>query len=109
LTPERNANGLEHLVRLLDGERSRQRRLFCPQSPNPFTSRVALSLTASQPEAVSITVYDIRGREVSSMSRFLTPGAQTIELDGSTWGAGVYMVAVSSRDGSETRSIVKAR
>ncbi|OZC01756.1 T9SS type A sorting domain-containing protein [Rubricoccus marinus] len=72
-------------------------------SPNPASGAVRIALELGTPEAVAVTVYDARGREVyreASGAR----GDHAWEVDTRAWAAGVY--AVRAEVGGE---VVSAR
>ncbi len=54
--------------------------------PNPFRDATELSFTLGKPGPVSVTVYDVLGREVRSVARgmWLDAGPQSLRWDGRT-------------------------
>jgi hypothetical protein len=63
--------------------------------PNPFNPITNVSFSLTRPAAVRFAVYDILGRQVSSMTRNLEAGNQTIAWDGSSLPTGVYYYTIN--------------
>jgi hypothetical protein len=95
------------------GRHGRSRRLeLAPAEPNPFTAATALRFRLSEPERVSIKVYDIRGRAVSTLAdRVCSAGEHTVAWsgkgpEGSRLAPGLYVVAARAGNETETRKLV---
>jgi hypothetical protein len=59
--------------------------------PNPFTGLTEISYSLSRAGFVSLKVYDIFGREVSSLvDEFMSPGQYQVEFDASGMSEGLY-------------------
>lgn len=72
-------------------------------SPNPFNRTTILHVT-NMGESVSVTVYDLMGREVVSLVETLS---NRVTLDGALFsGAGVYFARVEMSDRVETVKLV---
>ncbi len=81
-----------------------------PTSPNPFNSSVRLSLYLPKAGQVSLSVFDINGREVARLvDRNVKAGDQTYVWNASDWSAGVYVVRMDVGDLSEMRKVVLVR
>lgn len=86
-----------------------------PLFPNPFTSQVSIPITVSSTGNVNISVYDISGRQVRSLSSGeLAAGSHTVSWrgtddTGTMMGSGVYFVMVRTADASVTSKVVLAR
>ena len=86
-----------------------------PMFPNPFTSQVSIPFTVSLAGDVSISVYDISGRQVRSLSSGeLGAGSHTVSWrgtddSGGMVSSGVYFVMVRTADASVTSKVVLAR
>ncbi|MBT7615669.1 MAG: T9SS type A sorting domain-containing protein [Calditrichaeota bacterium] len=81
-----------------------------PASPNPFNSSVKLSMYLPQAEHVSLSVFDIHGREVSRLvDGDVTAGNQFFIWDANGFPAGVYVVRMSAGEVSEMRKVVLVR
>jgi hypothetical protein len=85
---------------------------LAPAEPNPFTSATTLRFMLSEPERVTIKVYDIRGRAVSTLAdRVCSAGGHTVTWsgtgpDGSRVAPGIYLVAARAGSQTETRKLV---
>lgn len=71
-------------------------------SPNPASSKMNVYLPNTV-ENASITIFDVLGKRV--YNRDLT--ALTSSIDVSNWNSGVYLVRVSSDNGTHTKRFVK--
>jgi len=70
-----------------------------PASPNPFNSSVKLSMYLPREEHVSLSVFDIKGREVSRfVDGRITKGKQTIAWNAENFPAGFYMAVMKTSD-----------
>ena len=73
-------------------------------APNPATSAVALLVDLDAASAVTVTVYDMLGREVARREATLAAGAaQRLGLDVSGVPSGVYVVRVQADAGGAVR------
>ncbi|MCK4512349.1 T9SS type A sorting domain-containing protein, partial [bacterium] len=84
--------------------------------PNPFTTRTAIHYTVpANGAAVSLRLYDIRGRLVKTLvDRRHAGGAYEVawdgrDSDGRTVSSGIYFARVSIGDWGETRKIAFVR
>jgi YVTN family beta-propeller protein len=84
--------------------------------PNPFRDATELSFALGRPGPVSVTVYDVLGREVRSVARglWLDAGPQSLRWDGRTREgaaavAGVYFVRLDAAGGHWSRVVVRVR
>ena len=70
---------------------------LCHPYPNPFNQRVALDFMLPAAADVSLTVYDITGREAASLleGRF-APGEHQVVWDAEGVGSGVYFIKLSA-------------
>ena len=80
--------------------------------PNPFNPVTTISFTLPEPDQVSITVFDMLGREVAVLrdNTSKSAGTHTIEFDGSSLSSGVYLYNVQLESGqqqSQTMTLVK--
>ena len=65
--------------------------------PNPSDGRARLGYELDGPQEVSIEVYDMMGRKVADLGRHQQSfGYHTVEIDGTTWEAGRYIIRVSA-------------
>ncbi len=75
--------------------------------PNPFnaSARVSVELAASQ--NVTLTVYDITGRQVTVLHRGeLRGGTHRFHVDGATWASGTYLVQLTTGSSQHTERMV---
>ncbi|MGZ3885288.1 MAG: T9SS type A sorting domain-containing protein [Bacteroidia bacterium] len=76
-------------------------------SPNPLSDRATLSLSLKQEEAVSVSLYDLTGKLVSSVfDGKLQAGAGSIHLDTHALNSGLYYISVSTSAGTISRKLV---
>ncbi|PQJ34232.1 hypothetical protein BSZ35_06110 [Salinibacter sp. 10B] len=71
-------------------------------APNPFRNRTRIRMALPTVADVSVTVYDVLGRQVLQTRATLPPGPErTVALDGARLSAGVYLyrVRVQPRNG----------
>ena len=81
-----------------------------PASPNPFNSSVQLSMYLPKAEHVSLSIFDVNGREVSRLvDGDVRAGNQIIVWNASDFPAGVYVVRMEAGDAMEMRKVVLVR
>jgi hypothetical protein len=65
--------------------------------PNPFNPVTKIEFQIKDLSTVKLTVYDITGREVSTLvNNTLKPGLYNIEFDGSNFAGGVYIYVLNA-------------
>ncbi|MBZ0266175.1 right-handed parallel beta-helix repeat-containing protein [bacterium] len=68
-------------------------------SPNPFNTTTRLRIEIPYTSNVTLTIYDLLGREVLQLIRDeLSPGIHSVEFDGSSYAIGVYIAQVTVDD-----------
>ncbi|MEO1728342.1 MAG: T9SS type A sorting domain-containing protein [Bacteroidota bacterium] len=78
--------------------------------PNPFASTTALRFALPTAQQARLTVYDILGREVRTLTGGVQPaGVQTVTLDGTGLPSGSYVVRLHAEIGSLTRRVTVLR
>lgn len=78
--------------------------------PNPFRASCAVSFQLEQPSRVNLSLYDLSGRLVEVLLEGHVPsGLHTEHIDGSGLSSGVYLIRLSTEDGSITRRCVVVR
>ncbi len=80
--------------------------------PNPFNPITTISFQLDEPGTVSISVYDIQGREMKELARNeqLSSGTHYFDVDGSDWPSGNYMYRVQYRpDSGSSGTITRTR
>ena len=79
-------------------------------APSPFTHGTTLRYRISAPSRVRVTVYDLAGREVATLSdRVQTAGPHEVKFDGRGRPAGLYVFRLTSDCGSVTRKALLLR
>lgn len=73
--------------------------------PNPATNSTKVEFTLSQPNSVSVTLYDINGNAVESVSNFYSTGTHFFAPDLSKIASGSYTVVLKSGDVVLTKSL----
>jgi hypothetical protein len=69
--------------------------------PNPFNPSTAISYQLPAASHVRLTVYDLLGREVTTLvNEVKRPGSYTVEFDGSNLATGVYFCRLQAGDPS---------
>lgn len=68
--------------------------------PNPTSGNATISFELTQPQRMSISVFDMSGKMVySQRSRLYSDGQHTIPLQFSSFGSGTYLYCITSADG----------
>ena len=81
-----------------------------PANPNPFNSSVKLSMYLPKADHVSLSIFDVNGREVSRLvDGDVEAGSQTFVWDANDFAAGVYVVRIEAGGVSEMRKVVLVR
>ena len=71
--------------------------------PNPFNPRTKIEFTLSREEKVSLRIFDVRGRLVTTLVDGRLPaGSHSVDFDGAKLSSGVYMMRLQHGDGTET-------
>ncbi|MCB2212560.1 T9SS type A sorting domain-containing protein [bacterium] len=78
-----------------------------PVSPNPCNNQARLTFDLPAPARLTVSVYDILGREVSRINqRYSFAGTHSLEWDGSELASGIYFVRASAGPWNGVRKIV---
>ncbi len=81
-----------------------------PASPNPFNSLVKLSMYLPRADHVSLSVFDVSGREVSKLvDGNVRAGSQSYIWNANCFPAGVYVVRMDVGDVTVMRKVVLVR
>ncbi|MEZ4954853.1 MAG: T9SS type A sorting domain-containing protein [Saprospiraceae bacterium] len=69
--------------------------------PNPFGNQLKIEFTLNKNQPVTISIFDITGREISNMleKEFLSQGIHRFVWQKDMLGAGVFLVKVQTADG----------
>jgi hypothetical protein len=66
-------------------------------SPNPFNSEVIFTLQVTQPGHVTLDIYDLMGRHVTSLlSESRSPGVSQVAWSPRELASGIYIARFSS-------------
>jgi len=78
--------------------------------PNPFNPSTTIKYSIPNSDKVSIKVYDILGREVSTLvNEYKTAGTHTVEFNASGLASGVYFYQLRAQNFAETKKMVLLR
>ena len=78
-----------------------------PPYPNPFNPSTVLSFELRDAGFVSLSIYDITGREVASLAEGMMPtGAHQVVFDGADLSSGVYFARLTAGEFQQTRKIL---
>jgi len=76
--------------------------------PNPFNPITKIAFSIPVQTSASLTVYDIRGREVQKLlkNEILSPGSHEINFDGAILSSGVYFYVLATPDFVQSKKMV---
>lgn len=75
--------------------------------PNPFNPATTISYTLAHAAAVTLTVYDIRGREVQVLlAENQSAGFHSVAFDASNLASGLYLYKLSTPDFTDMRKLI---
>ncbi len=75
--------------------------------PNPFNASTSISFSLLEPQDVKLTVYDLLGREVSTLvDEYRQTGIHHISFDASDLASGIYFYRIQTGESVETRRMV---
>ena len=75
--------------------------------PNPFNPHTTIKYEISKSTYLSLKVYDISGREVTTLTKGnILAGAHEISWDASNYSSGIYFIKLSSNNFSQTKKIM---
>ncbi len=76
-------------------------------TPNPFNPSTTISFTITKPDLVSLKIYDILGREVTTLlNERKYPGSYSVQWNAGTMPSGVYFYRLQSGPFSSTKKMV---
>ncbi|MFK7844082.1 MAG: T9SS type A sorting domain-containing protein [Rhodothermales bacterium] len=76
--------------------------------PNPASENISLPIRANQSGSVSLDLYDVHGRQISSNRRFIAGGStQEFDVDVSRLADGVYFYRMRGAAGQVTGEFIK--
>jgi flagellar hook assembly protein FlgD len=75
--------------------------------PNPSRSTITLAINLSQSANVSISIYDLAGKEVVFVpDQWLQTGTHNLEVDVDALPQGVYAVKINTDNNSITQKLL---
>lgn len=75
--------------------------------PNPFNPATKIDFTISKNDFVSIKVYDISGKEITTLvNSQLNKGSYTVDFDATNISTGVYFYKITSGSFTETKKML---
>ena len=78
--------------------------------PNPFNPASTVEFRIQSSEFVTLKVYDVLGREVSTqVNEVKEPGTYTVEFDAAGLAGGVYFYCLTAGDFVQTRKLLLLR
>ena len=78
--------------------------------PNPFNPTTAISYQLSAISDVTLSVYDVLGREIAILAEGVkAPGAYTVRWDASAFPSGAYFYQLRAGSFVETKKMVLAK
>ena len=81
--------------------------ILYPNYPNPFNPITTINFMLSVTNDVTLSVYDIRGREVQILlNDYKTAGYHTINWNASSYSSGVYLIRMDSGDFTQIQKVV---
>ncbi len=76
--------------------------------PNPFSGKVNILFNLKNSDRVSIKMYDISGKEISTLvDGMVESGDHKIEFDGANIKSGSYYIKLISNEGVVTKNVIK--
>lgn len=82
---------------------------YCLHSPypNPFNNQTMLSFSVAHPGLVTLTVYDVSGREIAELANgYYDAGLFEVNFDAKELSTGVYFVRMTAGSFTDVRKIV---
>lgn len=81
-------------------------RLHSPY-PNPTSQTTTLTLDLPRAQTVRLSVFDILGREVTTVrDGFLRQGTHYLDIDTSSWATGTFLIRLETATGTSVRPLV---
>ncbi len=101
IEPNENMVGIESIA--IESSNGVDLKLF----PNPATTHTTVQYNLSSTSNVSLELYDINGRRISTLNQGSRPaGLHSVEMDCSNLNKGVYMVRIISNSATQTSKLV---
>ena len=101
------SNLATHLIDSISGNSIPTEFNLDPAYPNPFNPITHIGYSIPHNTMVSITIYDLMGREVSKLVNSIQdPGYYDIEWDASSFASGMYFITMKTNDFEASQKIV---
>ncbi len=87
-----------------------ERTALEPCYPNPFNPATTIRFHTATEQVVTLTIYDIMGREVKLLlNRLMSPGEYQVPFDATGLASGCYMCMLRTPTMNQTRSLLLIR
>lgn len=74
--------------------------------PNPFNPNTKIGFSLPESQHISLSVYDILGRKVSTLANEVLPAGQhSVNMDASNLSSGLYIYRLQTQNGTITRTM----
>ncbi|HCD51200.1 MAG TPA: T9SS C-terminal target domain-containing protein, partial [Balneolaceae bacterium] len=74
--------------------------------PNPFNPETTIRFTLSEPQAVSLKVYDTNGRLIKILAdKKMRAGEHSLRFNATDLPSGTYLYNLTTDQGSQTRKM----
>ena len=78
--------------------------------PNPFNPSTKIQFTLGKEQFVSLKIYDILGREISTLVQKELPGGiHSVDFDAAKMNSGIYVYRITAGDFTESRKMLLLR
>ncbi len=77
--------------------------------PNPFSTSTTIEYTVKQPTDVQISIYNYLGEQIDIIQQKLSSGKQQVEWNTNGLPSGVYFCVLKTREGTQTKKIIKLK
>ncbi|MDP8239725.1 MAG: T9SS type A sorting domain-containing protein [Candidatus Hatepunaea meridiana] len=74
--------------------------------PNPFNSELKVPFQLAQPSTVSLSVYDLTGREIWKGTKTFGIGQSIWSISADEWGSGIYIVKGGFSQGFNVAKVI---
>lgn len=75
--------------------------------PNPFNPSAMIQFDLSKTQKVQIEVFDMSGKKVQTLfSGLKNSGQHQLQINGSGWSSGIYLIRMNTVDGVFTKKVV---
>jgi len=75
--------------------------------PNPFTNELNVGFVNQQSEIITVNVFDLSGRLITTQNEFATEGISQITINSDDLSSGSYLVSFTNSVGTTTKKVMK--